>query len=62
MDKQFTITFTEQELSALRVLLNEGVKVIGLDGAEAAAVLDNKIKTAIRASQEEVKEKEKPAK
>jgi hypothetical protein len=50
-EKQISISFSEQEINALRGLMDLGVKSGGLQVAEAAAVLNQKIMRAIQASQ-----------
>jgi len=41
-----TVTFSPQELLALRNLIDSAVRAIGMQGAEAAVVLDRKLHAA----------------
>ncbi len=44
--KNYTVTFTEPEMSALSALMDAGVKHLGLRSATDAAVLINKLSNA----------------
>lgn len=52
----FTVELTRSEVSNLVSLLDAGVRGTGLQSAQAAAILDQKIGMAIKAAEQEASE------